>query len=145
MIIGLNLDQSEEFVSEFDPDKNKPDGNPTKFKLLTLDSRVMGHLRDRATRMKVSPNAGPNDDVETEVAMNEVAFETVQFGLGGITPFQTESGEDIQWKTVKRNLRGKSYEIASDIVINRLPMRVITEISNRLRVMNNLGEDEGNA
>ncbi len=143
MIIGLDLSQTEEFVSEFDPEKDEPEGNPTKFKLLTLDSRVMGHLRDRATRMKIKPSAKADDDVETEVAMNEVAFETVQFGLGGITPFEDAEGQEIPWAVTKRNLRGKSYEIASDVVVNRLPLRVINEIATRLRVINNLGEDEG--
>jgi hypothetical protein len=146
MIIGLNLDATEEFVSEFDPDKGKepPEGNPTKFKLITLDSRVMGHLRDRATRMSVNPNAGADESVDTEIAMNEVAFETVQFGLGGIEPFADDKGAEIPFKTMSRRLRGKSYTIASDVVVNRLPMKVIAEISDRLRKMNNLGDDEGN-
>ena len=144
MITGLSLDQSTDFVSEFDPDREKPDGNPTKFKLMTLDSRVMGHLRDLATKLKVNPNAGPDDDVETTVAMNEVAFQTVQFGCGGAAPFDDQDGNDIPWRTMKRNLGGKSYEIASDTVINRLPLRVISELAVELRKINNLGEDEGN-
>lgn len=142
MIIGLSLDESLEYVSQFDPDKDKPDGNPTKFKLNTLDSRVMGHLRDRSTRLSVNPNAGPNDNVDTEVAMNEVNFEMVQFGLGGINPFVDQKGNEIPFKTVKRNLRGKSYEIVSDDVISRLPMKVIAELAGKLRELNNMGEDD---
>jgi hypothetical protein len=105
----------------------------------------MGHLRDLATRLKVNPNAGPNDDVETTVEMNEVAFQTVQFGLGAVEPFQDADGNQILWKTQKRNLRGKSYEIVAEAVVNRLPLRVIAELSDKLRVLNNLGEEEGNA
>lgn len=147
MIIGLNLDTTQEYVSEFDPDRGKksPEGNPTKFQLVTLDSRVMGHLRDKATRMSVNPNAKENDTVETEVAMNDVAFETVQFGLTGISPFDDASGNEIIFKTVKRNLRGKSYTVASDVVVNRLPMRVISELADQLRKMNDLDDTEGNA
>lgn len=144
MITGLNLDATVDFISEFDPDKGKPEGKPTVFQLLTLDSRVMGHLRDMATRLKVNPNANPDDDVETEVAMNEVAFQTVLFGVGGIAPYQDKDGNDIEFKTLKRNLRGQSYTVASDLVIKRLPMKVITEIAEKLREINNLGEDEGN-
>lgn len=147
MIIGLNLDTTLEYVSKFDPDKGKEaeGGKPTKFILTTLDSRVMGHLRDKATRMSVNPNANENDTVETEVAMNEVAFETVQFGLTGIEPFEDEGGNQIIFKTVKRNLRGKSYTIASDAVVNRLPMKVIGELTDELRKLNDLDADAGNA
>ncbi len=143
MITGLSLDTTQEFVSEFDPAKGLTEGNPTLFTLLTLDSRVMGHLRDKATRMKINPKA-PDDDVETEVAMNEVSFEVVQFGLGGIAPFEDGKGNEIVFKTMKRNLRGKSYTIASDLVISLLPIKVISELATELRKMNNLGDDEGN-
>jgi len=144
MITGLNLDATEEFVSEFDPAKDVEGGEVTKFTLATLDSRVMGHLRDRATRLSISPTAKADDNVETEVSMNEVAFETVQFGLTGMAPFQDDQGIDIPFATQKRHLRGKSYVIASEVVINRLPMKIISEIADRLRKMNNLGDDEGN-
>lgn len=143
-IIGLTLDTTFEFVSEFDPAKGLSEGNPTIFTLKTLDTRVMGHLRDLATRLKVKPGAKPTDDVETEVAMNEVAFQTVLFGLDGIAPFDDQKGEPIQWKTSKRNLRGKSYDVAHEDVISRLPLKVVGELSTELRKINNLGEDEGN-
>lgn len=149
MIIGLNLDTTLEHVSKFDPDKEKHEkgegGNPTKFSLITLDSRVMGHLKDKATRMSVNPKAKEDDSVLTEVAMNETAFETVQFGLTGIEPFEDENGQQIIFKTVKRNLRGKSYTIAAEAVVNRLPLKVITELAEKLGEMNDLGEAEGNA
>ena len=150
MITGLSLDTTLDFVSEFDP--SKPDakgkktveGDPTVFKLMTLDSRVMGHLRDMATRMSINPNAAPDENVDTEVAMNEVAFQVCQFGVGGAAPFQDQDGSDIPWKTQKRNLRGKSYTIASETIIARLPLRVIAELATKLREINNMGELEGN-
>lgn len=144
MIIGLNLDQTIEFISKHDPDKGKEDGTPTVFTLNTLDSRVMGHLRDLSTKMAINPKASADDDVETTIAMNDVNFQVVQFGLGGITPFQDENSNDIPFKTVKRNLRGKSYEIVSEVVVNRLPLKVLAELSDELRKLNNLGDDEGN-
>jgi hypothetical protein len=146
MIIGLSLDDKCEYISQFDPDhpSKKPDGHPTKFSLQTLDSRVMGHLRDRSTRMSVKPGAGPDDSVDTEIAMNEVAFETVQFGLTGIEGLVDQHNTPIAFKTQKRHLRGKSYEIAHEDIISRLPMKVIAELSGELRKLNNMGEEEGN-
>ncbi len=148
MITGLTLDTIHEYISEADPAKaliaaGEP-ADPTIFKLRTLDSRVMGHLRDMATRLKVKPGAKPTDEVETEVAMNEVAYQTVLFGLEGAAPFVDQAGEQIIWKTTKRNLRGKSYDIVADEVVSRLPLGVISELSTELRKINNLGEEEGN-
>lgn len=145
MIIGLNLDQTLEFISKFDPDKGVEGGNPTVFTLNTLDSRVMGHLRDLSTKMAINPSASKTDDVETTIAMNDVAFQVVQFGLGGAAPFQDEEKHDIPFAKVKRHLRGKSYSIVSEEIVNRLPLNVIAELSDELRKLNNLGDDEGNA
>ena len=154
MITGLSLDATVDFVSEFDPanknsksykeDPEAPDAKPTVFTLLTLDSRVMGHLRDMATRLSVNPNAKPDENVDTEVAMNEVAFQICQFGLGGAEPFEDQNGGVIEWKTQNRRLRGNSYKIAHEEIIARLPLRVISEVATELRKLNNLGEDEGN-
>lgn len=144
MIIGLTLDTIHEFIAKADPDNGVDGGNPTIFQLKTLDSRVMGHLRDLATRLKVKPGAKPTDDVETEVAMNEVAFQTVLFGLASAAPFVDQNGKDIELKMVKRNLRGKSYDVVSEDAVSLLPLIVIGELSDALRKINNLGEEEGN-
>jgi hypothetical protein len=138
-IIGLTLDATKEYVSTLDSAKGTEEA--TVFVLGTLDSRVFGMLRDKGTTIHVDPNS-PNDDVATSINMNEVAFQTVQYGLRGWRNLKDGKGEDIKFKTVKRNHGGQSYAVADPDVIKRLPQAIISELSEEIRRENELSADE---
>lgn len=134
-IIGLTLDATKDYVSRFDQPAEGEEA--TTFVLGTLDSRIFGMLRDKATTIHVDPNA-PNDDVATSINMNEVAFQTVQYGLKGWRNLKDGAGNEIKFKTVKRNHGGQSYTVADPDVIKRLPQVVIAELSEEIRRENEL-------
>src|SRR5690606_27258246 len=107
-IIGLTLAAEQAFQSEYDTKKGSEDA--TTFMLGTLDSRVMGRLRDDATSFAVNP-AAPEDEVDVSVGQNTLFYLACQFGIKAWTKFRDENGNDIPFKTQKRNMGGKSYTI----------------------------------
>ncbi len=138
-IIGLNLGSTRAFESTHDPDKGQPEA--TKFVLTTLDSRVMGKIRDRAATMRVDPTR-PDDEVDTSINIEDVNFMTAQFGITGWENFRGHNGEDIDFKSVGRRLAGKSYVIVDPEVLARVPLAIIREIADEIRKDNELDEQD---
>ncbi len=139
-IIGLSLSATRIFESPLDPDKGTPEA--TRFTIATLDSRVAGRLRDLGTTVKIDPNS-PDDEVETTINMEDVNFQTVQFGVSGWENFVDKERKTIEFKTVGRRLGGKSYEVIDPEVLCRVPTAVIRELADEVRKENELSEDGG--
>jgi hypothetical protein len=139
MITGIKLDATRKYVSKLDPSKGTKD--ETVFEIGTLDSRIMGRIMDKATTITVDP-ARPEDEVSTQVNSSEAAFETVMYGLRGWSNFQDGDGNDIEFKTVKRNHGGASYKVADEALIKLLPRAVIIELAEEIRKDNELTETE---
>lgn len=138
-IIGLTLNASESYQSDLDPNKGTEEA--TTFKLATLDSRIMGKLRDDATTFSVNPTA-PEDEVDVSVGQNELYFLACQFGIKGWTNLKDEEGNDIRFKTRKRNVGGRSYEVVDELVLGRIPQIVLQEIGREIIGLNDVDEDE---
>ena len=141
-IKGLDLEAKLTHHSKFDSAKPGAAG-ATVWEYGVLDSRVMGHLKDLATRMMIDPNS-TNESVDTHVDANEVAFQTVQFGLTGFKNFKSAQGGDITFKTSKRNLRGKNYDILNASVVEQIPGDVLSELAEKIRNANEVGSKEKN-
>lgn len=139
MIRGIKLDSTRNFVSSLDPDKGTD--KATVFEIGSLDSRIMGRITDKATTMSINPNR-PDEEVDTTVNASEVAFETVQYGLRGWKNFVDEDGNEIPFKTVKRNHGGTSYRVVDEEVLKLLPRAIIGELANEIRKDNELSEAE---
>jgi len=141
-IIGLTLSAEEAYQSKLDPDAGK-DG-ATTFKLGTLDSKVMGRLKDDATTFAVNPTA-PEDEVDVSVGQNQLYYLACQFGLRGWTGLKDTAGNDIPFRTFKRNMGGKSYAVVTDEVLSTIPQEVIAELGSKLMAMNDMtGVEAGN-
>ncbi len=139
-IKALNLGKSWDFQSKSDPDRGTDQA--TTFKLHSLDSRVMGKLRDNTTKFLVDPS-NPEDVAETTVNAEHLNFETAQFGCEGWTNFQDPvTGESIEIKMVPRRLGGKSYQIVDPEVMRLVPMSVIGEMGEDIRAANELSEED---
>lgn len=136
---GLNLTKTFEYVSNLDPAKGTPTekSDATIWKLGTLDSRVMGYLRDMSTKFTVSQAnmTGENNSVETSVSQSEQDFETVRFGLKGWTNFKDEDENDIKFETKTKMLAGsgKSYQAVTPELVSMIPGELITELATRIR------------
>lgn len=138
-IVGITLSASVDFQSSFDPNKGQKEA--TTFKLATLDSRIMGKLRDDATSFSVNPSA-PEDEVDVSVGQNELFYLACQFGIKGWTNLKDEDGNDIRYRTRKRNVAGRSYEIVDDLVLGRIPQPVLVEIGQKIIELNDVSEEE---
>lgn len=139
-IKALNLGKTWDFQSKFDPDRGTPEA--TTFHLQSLDSRVMGKLRDNTTKFLVDPS-NPDDVAETTVNAEHLNFETVQFGCTGWSNFShPETGEQVEYKTIGRRLGGKSYQIVDPEVLRMVPMAVIGEMGESIRAANELTEED---
>ena len=138
-IIGLDLDATRVHELKRDPAKGTPDA--TRFTLGTIDSRAYGQIRDKATAFKVDPNA-PDEDIETSVNQEATNFELCQFGITHWENFQDKDGVDIPFRTVKRNMKGKSYHIVDPNVLCRVPRVDITELATEIAKDNDVTEED---
>jgi hypothetical protein len=129
-IIGITLDAERDFVSKFDTARGTPE--EAVFKIGTLDSRIFGMIRDRATTMDVDPT-NPEATVATSVNANAVAFETVQYGLRGWRNFNDSQGQPIEFRTVKQSRGGKSYTVVDPELLRRMPQAVLMELAEEIR------------
>lgn len=136
-IVGLNLEATRVYESKYDPDRGSPEA--TKFHIGTLDSRVSGKLKDMATTVKVDPKR-LDDEVDTTINMEDVAFQTVQFGVVGWENLMDDAGNPIEFKTEGRRLSGKSYKIVHSEVLYLIPGAVIRELADEVGKANNLTE-----
>ncbi len=139
-IKALNLGKTWDFQSKSDPDRGTEQA--TTFHLQSLDSRVMGKLRDNTTKFLVDPS-NPEDVAETSVNAENLNFESAQFGCTGWDNFQDPvSGVPIAMKTVPRRLGGKSYQIVDPEVLCLVPLSVIGEMGEDIRKANELTEED---
>lgn len=138
-IIGITLETTRDYVSAYDEAKGTPEA--TVFSIGTLDSRIFGLIRDKSTTLQVDATS-QNDEVNTQINANEVAFMTVQYGLRGWKNFRDSQGNDIPFKTVKRNHAGQSYVVVDPQILKRLPAAVVVELANEIRTDNEMTEIE---
>lgn len=138
-IIGLDLDATRVYELKRDPDRGTPEA--TRFTLGTIDSRVYGKIRDKSTAFKVDPKA-PDDEVETSINQEETNFETCQFGITHWDNFVDPKGVEIVFKTIKRNMKGKSYTIVDPEVLCRLPRADLSELATEISKENDVTEDD---
>jgi hypothetical protein len=142
-IVGLNLAATEDYSSRYDSDAKAGPGqvvNPTVFRLGTLDSFVFAHIRDKLTVYETSPLPGAKGNVR--VSANEMAIETVRYGLRGWRNLKDGQGNDIPFRTVKQYLFGREYDAVADECLMVLPLQLVLELSERLKMLNELSEAE---
>lgn len=137
-IIGLTLSAELSHQSVHD---TAPVEDRTTFKLGTLDSRIMGKLRDDATSFAVNPLA-PEDEVDVSVGQNTLYYLACQFGIKGWSQFRDIDGNDIPYRTMKRNVAGRSYVIVADEVLRCVPQQVIAELGAKIIEQNDVTPED---
>jgi len=139
-IVGIALASERKYESDLDPSKGTPEA--TQFILGTLDSRIYGRLKDSATSIHVDPTKGEAESVTTTINSNEVAFNTVVYGLRGWENFVGEDGKEIKFKSSKRTHGSHSYKVADPEMVKLIPQAVLSELSEQIKKDNDLSEDE---
>lgn len=135
-IIGLNLAATIKVTSLYDTAEAD---EKTIFELGTLDSRVAGIIRDKATSVTVN-QAAPDDEVESTVNVNAVYFEACVFGLKGFERFRDKDGNDIEARYHKRFIGGVSYKVMDPAIVGLIPSVVIAELGQKILSGNELSE-----
>jgi polyisoprenoid-binding protein YceI len=138
-ITGISLSAERAYESELDDAKGTPEA--TKFTLGTLDSRVYGRLKDSATSIHLDPSKAEEQSVTTTINSNDVAFNTVVYGLRGWENFMVD-GEPVKFKTAKRTHGQHSYTVADPELVKLIPQAVLLELAEQIRKDNDLDEDE---
>ena len=138
-IIGISLEATRQYESTHDSAKGTPEA--TKFELGTIDSRMFGRIKDMATSISIDPNKGA-EEMTTNINGNDVAFNTVLYGLRGWTNFNDETGKEIKFKTVKKFVASTTYKIADPEVVRLIPDEIIAELAAEIRKSNEVSEVE---
>jgi len=120
--------------------------DPTVWEIGAIDSRVLGHLRDKATDLKINPD-DPEAGADISLGMNEFHFQVAQFGLKGFSNFQGEDikgkSKDVMFSTQRKTVGKVQYDVCDDAVMAMVPGNVLQFLANEVLKINNLGEDEG--
>jgi hypothetical protein len=106
--------------------------------LRVLDSRVIGILKDKSTKLSIDPTR-PDEEVATQVGQNDFYFQVCQLGI------TDETENFIKFSRAKRNIGGQSYEIATSDYVGKIPDYVIAELAEVILEGNSISADEGNA
>jgi hypothetical protein len=133
-IYGLSLAATQKIHSQYD---DAPDDEKTVFEIGTLDSRVAGLIRDKATSVTVNQSA-PDDEVESNVNMNAVYFEACVYGVKGFERFKDKDGNDIGARFLKRFHGGVSYKVMDPAIVALLPNPVVVELGQKILAGNEL-------
>jgi hypothetical protein len=124
------------------PDNSAHDDfKPSKFNLKCLDSRILGVLKDKATKITINPQA-PNDEIGTQVNQNQYYFEIVQLALDSVEDFDTKG---VKLTRMKRNIGGVSYSVVDPSFVGMIPDFVLAELAERVISGNSMSDDEKNA
>lgn len=135
------------FTSALDkpgPEDDKDTFVPTKFQTQALDSRILGILKDKSTKVTFDPS-NPDGDIGTDIKQNDFYFQVCQFGLIGADNFKDDKDADVVFATQKRNVGGTSYTLAAEEFVKRIPEAIIAEMAEFIMRDNTLTETEKNA
>lgn len=157
-IKALKLDETWDYVSGLDDcrvvfkegdrkgqtDVQASEANgATVWELGVLTSRISGLLSDKATRLRGSmdPSAGP-DEACLEIDPNSKAYRVVQHGLRGVRCFKDHTGADIAYDTTVEAVVGRSFNLVSPHIMDRIPAALLRELSEEIETRNTVGEEE---
>lgn len=150
-IRALQVGKVSTHVSKYDkaPDEGDPKLAtyvPTKWRWKVLDSRLLGLLKDKTTKIGIDPSK-PDEEITTHISQNQYYFDVCSFGLEKPEDFYADEDNtrEVKWTMGKRNIGGKSYDVVTTETLGQIPDDVITELAELIIAGNTPSEDEGNA
>lgn len=132
----INLHKRHEFQSQFDDAKGTPEA--TTFVLRELDTFLTAHVSDLMTKLTFEGG-------EQEMSISDFSSVSVlacQLALVDVVNFQDESGAPVPFRTQKKNVKGRTYDVAHDDFIRSVPMTILTEMFGHIQTMNSVTADE---
>lgn len=147
-IRAISMDQTVDYVSDLDPAKGteKEQDEATIFVLGTLSARQLTIIKDSATSFrpdKDSPDFDPkNPQMVAEFRPNESTYLMTQFGLRGWKRFVDLVGNEVEFRTVQRQVGGKSYQVVHPDCMDQLGQELIRELAEAIEKLNTPTEVE---
>jgi len=132
MINAIPLGQSIEFKLPYDKE------NPTIWILGAIDS---------ITKMEMFSVLAPiektekSEDYSPRISPLQFNLELVRFGLKGFKNFMFNK-QDVEFKTEKISRYGKTYQVASDETLGKIPMRVLNLLADEILKIQEVTEEE---
>lgn len=124
-----------------DPDNTEHDEwAATKWHLKVLDSRILGSLKDKVTKITIDA-ASPGQEIGTDIRQNEYYFKVVQLGLDR-EPENFDS--PAKWGTQRMNIAGKNYDVVHADYVCTIPDDALAELAEQIIEGNTLSDAEGN-
>jgi hypothetical protein len=156
-LIGISRYETFDYVSDRDPckrtvkvpidpadasqgtrDDTVIEEGATVFELGVLDVFLMSMIYDRASKF----TRIESDEVGYAAALNVSNVEAVRYGLQGWTHFTDEKGNDLPFKQVERIVQGRKYQACTDEVLQRLSIRLIAELAEKIKEASEVSKAE---
>lgn len=141
-IKALDLTSTREIVSRHDPARTEADG-ATVWIIGALDSGTSGRIKDSTTSFSMSEETADTGNFTTSMQRRRANREIVAAGLRGFRNFlHPDSGDPVEYKTVKRDTPAGQRVVVADSVLDAIPLAVVTELAEAIESDNSLGEEE---
>jgi len=147
-LVGIDLSETRKYVSELDKDtvtgqrRAVDDPDATVFELGVLDPIARAHVDDSMTRLDYT-DGGPSLQASSQINLAGRALEVVRFGLKDVKNLlHPQTKKAVPFKTVERIVKGRAYHLASDDIIQMIPVKVIGELAKQIALDNVLSEGE---
>ncbi len=139
MITGINIAETKDYISKYDPDKEKA----TIWKIGILDSILKSKIQNVVTTYEADPSNPRNVKAKATINVKEQALEIVRFGLKGFENFiHPQTKEPIKFDTISISRFGKNYNVVSDRILEIIPSEVLGELAEEIGKESGLTEEE---
>ncbi len=154
-ITALNIAATKEYATTFDP-LYKADGpqdpNATSFTLRALDSYMDAHVQSLSISYKTALPEGMD---ATKMTVKEIGaythrstdiygmfLETVRLCLKGWKNFKDSDGNELPFKTVQENIKGRMYDVVAPELMARLPQNIVQELYMQINMLSVFSETD---
>ena len=157
-LIAMTTSDTVDYVSDLDPCKVKTfvdrdladpakgkveqveikDG-ATVFKLRPLDVFLMGYIYDTASTLSGKEGSS---EIGIHTRVNQTNIDAVRHGLVGLVNFTNPKGGQVNFKTQKAVVNGRSYEVAHDDIMNMMGVKLIQELAGKVKAISEVSAAE---
>lgn len=115
--------------------------NPTIWILAHLDSITKTRILTGMFDIKLNALKPEASEVIPSKNPLEMDLEAVKFGLKGFKNFQL-NGKAVEFKTEKKEVFGKSYELVIEEILGRIPRKVLRFLSDKILAEASISEEQ---
>lgn len=142
-IRALNVAATFDYIHPSDEFAKEPD-KATVFKLRALDAYQKAEVQNVMTTLDFThfDPENPTQTVGQKINPFLGAITMVKYSLAGWERFKDENGNDIEFKTKGSSLSNRMYKIVSDDLLARIPEDVLMDMSNKIKTLGELSQEE---